>query len=165
MTPLSSSSSSPGVGSTLDERYQRADACAVTHPIRDAAESSIDAGVFARSKDWQALPSTGQLCAGWRGTSHSGWWPVEAESGSGECVHIRLHGRDVLARPELIRDVGEVDRLLRRMHAINPRITSFAPVTGQDGRIDRARVEAAMSFGFAIVRWHFDCAQDRIKNA
>jgi hypothetical protein len=41
----------------------------------------------------------------------------------------------------------------------------LAPVARQDGRIDRARVEAAVGFGYAIVRSHLNCAQDRIAHA
>jgi hypothetical protein len=74
-----------------------------------------------------------------------------------ECVRARLRGRDVLARPELIRDVDQIDLLLRRMQSVNPRITSFVPVGGSGGDIDRARIETAVSYGFALVRWHFDC--------
>ena len=78
-----------------------------------------------------------------------------------ECVRIRLKGRDVLARPELVKDADEVERLLRYMQQANPRIVSFAPVAGPDGRIERTRVENAVRFGFEIVRWHFDCAGAR----
>jgi deazaflavin-dependent oxidoreductase (nitroreductase family) len=76
-----------------------------------------------------------------------------------ECTRIRLRGRDELARAELVRDAAQVDRLLRRMQAANPRITRFAPVVGPDGQVDRGRVENAVRYGFAVVRWHFDCAQ------
>jgi deazaflavin-dependent oxidoreductase (nitroreductase family) len=77
-----------------------------------------------------------------------------------EYVRIRLRGRSVLARPELIRDVDEVDQLLRRVLARNPRITSFAPVAGPDGQIERTRVEAAVRYGFAVVRWRLsDCTR------
>jgi hypothetical protein len=43
---------------------------------------------------------------------------------------IRLRGRDVTMWPELVRDFEEVDRLLRRMMAQNPRLTSFVPFIG-----------------------------------
>jgi hypothetical protein len=74
-----------------------------------------------------------------------------------ECVRLRLRGRDVLARPELIRDVSEVERLLRRMQSVNPRVTSFVPVCGSRGEIDHARLLTAINYGFALIRWHFDC--------
>jgi hypothetical protein len=83
----------------------------------------------------------------------------------GECIHLRLGGRDRLARPELIRDVDEVERLLRTMMAVNPRIASFAPVAGPDGQIDHGRVPDAVQYGFAIVRWHFDCPPPALSHA
>ena len=88
-------------------------------------------------------------------TPGGGRWKLNLHEG--ECIHLRLGGRDRLARPELVRDVDEVDLLLRRMAALNPRITSFAPVAGPGGQIEHHRVEAAVRYGFAIVRWHFDC--------
>ncbi len=74
----------------------------------------------------------------------------------GEPTRVRLRGRDVVGRPEFVRDPAEIDRLLRQMQAVNPRIPSFAPVTGADGRIDRNRVEAAAQHGFCIIRWHVE---------
>ncbi len=76
----------------------------------------------------------------------------------GEPVRVRLRGRDALARPEFIREPAEVERLLRRMQAANPRVTAFAPVRGPDGQIDRRKVEAAIRYGFSIIRWHVDPA-------
>jgi hypothetical protein len=64
-----------------------------------------------------------------------------------ECVRLRLRGRDVLARPELIRDVSEVERLLRKMQSVNPRITSFVPVSGSRGEIDQERLQTAINYG------------------
>jgi F420H(2)-dependent quinone reductase len=74
-----------------------------------------------------------------------------------ECVRVRLGGRDRQGRPELVSDVDQVETLLRKMIAANPRITSFAPVVGPHGQIDRGRVEEAVRYGFVIVRWQFDC--------
>jgi deazaflavin-dependent oxidoreductase (nitroreductase family) len=71
-------------------------------------------------------------------------------------VGLRLRGRNVVARPEIIGDVDEVERLLRRMAAINPRVTSFVPVLGPDGQIDHDQVATAVGYGFRIVRWHLD---------
>jgi deazaflavin-dependent oxidoreductase (nitroreductase family) len=88
-------------------------------------------------------------------TPAGGRWKLNLRAG--ECTRIRLAGRDQLARPQLIRDVNEVEALLRKMMAVNPRITSFAPVAGPQGEIDHQRVENAVRYGFAIVRWHFDC--------
>jgi deazaflavin-dependent oxidoreductase (nitroreductase family) len=79
-------------------------------------------------------------------------WNLRAD----ELARVRLAGRDVLARPEFIKDAAEVERLLVRMTAINPRVTAFVPVTGSDGQIDRDKIEAAVDYGFRIIRWHVD---------
>ncbi|HWF34112.1 MAG TPA: hypothetical protein VG295_02040, partial [Solirubrobacteraceae bacterium] len=74
-------------------------------------------------------------------------------------VRIRLAGRDIVARPELIGDVDEVERLLELMTKANPRVAMFVGVPrGPDGRLDRARLEAAVRHGFRIVRWHLEDA-------
>ena len=69
-------------------------------------------------------------------TPGGGRWKLNLKPS--ECVRLRLRGRDVLARPEFIRDVSEVERLLRRMQSVNPRITSFVPVDGSRGEFDHA---------------------------
>lgn len=71
-----------------------------------------------------------------------------------EPVRVRVRGRDVKARPELVRDPGEVERLLRKMMSVNPRVTSFVPFIGADGQIDQDKLAAAVEHGFCIVRWH-----------
>lgn len=87
-------------------------------------------------------------------TPAGGRWKLNLREG--EAVRMRLRGRKVLARPEFIRDVNEVERLLRRMTASNPRTASFIPWMGRDGKIDRAKLRAAVDYGFAIIRWHID---------
>lgn len=87
-------------------------------------------------------------------TPGGGKWKLNLREG--QPIRIRLRGRDVLARPEFIRDADEVERLLHRMKAVNPRVTAFVPVAGPDGQIDRDKVVAAVSYGFTIIRWHFD---------
>jgi F420H(2)-dependent quinone reductase len=75
----------------------------------------------------------------------------------GRPVRIRLRGRDVLARPELVSDADEIERLLGIMTAANPMAGRFVAIPkGPDGRLDRARLEAAVRYGFRIVRWHLD---------
>ena len=70
-------------------------------------------------------------------------------------VRIRLRARDVLARPEFVRDPDEVERLIGVMTAANPTVGSFVGIPkGADGRLDRSRLETAMKYGFMIVRWH-----------
>jgi deazaflavin-dependent oxidoreductase (nitroreductase family) len=71
-----------------------------------------------------------------------------------DLVRIRRRGRVVLAKPELINDAAEVERLLRLMMAVNPRVTAFVPVLGADGQIDHSKVETAVGYGFRIIRWH-----------
>ena len=75
----------------------------------------------------------------------------------GRPVQIRLRGRDVLARPELIQDPDEIERLLVVMTATNPGVSAFVGIPkGPDGRLDRGRLETAVSYGFRIVRWHLE---------
>ena len=88
-------------------------------------------------------------------TPGGGRWKLNLKPS--ECVRLHLRGRDVHARPELIRDVDQIELLLRRMQSVNPRITSFVPVGGSRGEIDRARLQTAIDYGFALIRWHFDC--------
>jgi hypothetical protein len=73
---------------------------------------------------------------------------------------IRLRGRDVLARPEIVGDAGEIERLLEVMTAANPMAGRFVAIPkGPDGRLDRARLDAAVRYGFRIIRWHLDDTQ------
>jgi hypothetical protein len=87
-------------------------------------------------------------------TPGGGRWRLNLREG--QPVRLHLHGRNVVARPEIIGDVDEVERLLRRMSAINPRVTSFVPIVGSDGEIAHDQVATAVGYGFRIVRWHFD---------
>ncbi len=75
----------------------------------------------------------------------------------GQPVRIWLRGREVLARPELIKDPEEIERLLAVMTAANPSVSAFVGIPkGPDGRLDRSRLETAVSYGFRIVRWHLE---------
>jgi deazaflavin-dependent oxidoreductase (nitroreductase family) len=75
----------------------------------------------------------------------------------GQPVRIRLRGQDVLAKPELIRDPDEIERLLAVMIAMNPGVSAFVGIPkGSDGRLDRGRLETAVNYGFMIVRWHLE---------
>lgn len=70
-------------------------------------------------------------------------------------VRIRLRGRDVLARPELVASADEVERLLGIMTARSPMAARFvATPKGPDGRLDRDKLSAAIQHGFRIIRWH-----------
>jgi hypothetical protein len=73
----------------------------------------------------------------------------------GQPVRIWLRGREALARPELVKDPDEIERLLVVMTAANPAVSAFVGIPkGTDGRLDRERLETAVRFGFRIVRWH-----------
>jgi deazaflavin-dependent oxidoreductase (nitroreductase family) len=84
-------------------------------------------------------------------TPGGGRWKLNLEGG--EPIRVRLRGRDVQARPELVRDTDEVEALLRRMMTSNPRLASFVPFIGPGTQIDRIKLDAAVRNGFAVVRW------------
>lgn len=84
-------------------------------------------------------------------TPGGGRWKLNLVDG--RPIAARLRGRDVLATPELVNDPDEVERLLRRMMTLNPRLASFVPFIGKDREIDPERLRAAIDHGFRIVRW------------
>jgi len=91
-------------------------------------------------------------------TPGGGKWKLNLQEGRPE--RIRLRGRDVLARPDLVGDIDEVERLLGVMTAANPRVRAFVGIpTGPDGRLDRGRLETAVKYGFRVVRWQLDQPQ------
>ena len=86
-------------------------------------------------------------------TPGGGNWKLNLEPGRPE--RLKLRGRDVLARPEIVRDPDDVERLLAVMEAGNPMASRFVAIPkGPDGRLDRTRLEAALRYGFRIIRWH-----------
>jgi hypothetical protein len=86
-------------------------------------------------------------------TPGGGKWKLNLREG--EPVRIRMRGRDVFARPDLVSDIDEIERLLAVMTAANPSVASFVAIPkGPDGRLDRIRLEAAIRYGFRIVRWY-----------
>jgi hypothetical protein len=88
-------------------------------------------------------------------TPGGGKWKLNLQAGRRET--IRLGGRDIQARPEIVQEAGEVDRLLRVMAAANPSITKFIPIPrDRDGHFYRDKLQAATSNGFRIIRWHLD---------
>jgi len=73
----------------------------------------------------------------------------------GRAVRLRLRGRGVPARADLVTDPAEVERLLGVIAAGNPRATRFIPIPRRpDGRLDPDALGAAIGHGFRIVRWH-----------
>jgi F420H(2)-dependent quinone reductase len=87
-------------------------------------------------------------------TPGGGRWTLNLRNG--EPVRLRLAGRDVVGRPELVDDVAEVERLLRLMVSRRPSLKRFVPFIESDGSMDRSKVESAVSFGFRVVRWSLD---------
>ena len=71
----------------------------------------------------------------------------------GRPVRIRLDGHPEPALPELVRNAGEVEHLLRRMLAGNPRVKAFLPFL-RNGELDRRALDTALRYGFCVVRWH-----------
>jgi hypothetical protein len=93
-------------------------------------------------------------------TPGGGRWKLNLHDG--QPVRIRLGGRDVTARPELVRDLDEAERLPAVMAAANPRVNAFVRIPrGPDGRLDRTRLQTAVRYGFRIVRWHLDEGEAR----
>jgi deazaflavin-dependent oxidoreductase (nitroreductase family) len=81
---------------------------------------------------------------------------------SGRPVRIRLRGRAAAARPELIADPAEVERLLAVIAEKNPRAARFIPMPRRpDGRLDPDALAAALRHGFRVVRWHLGAAAEQ----
>jgi len=76
-------------------------------------------------------------------------------------VRLRMRGQDFYARPELVGDIDEIDRLLSVTLKSNPSAGSFVRIPkNPDGRLDRTRLQTAVDYGFRVVRWHLDESQD-----
>jgi hypothetical protein len=88
-------------------------------------------------------------------TPGGGSWKLNLVEG--QPVRVRLQGRDVLAAPEIISDPDEVEALLAVMTSANAAVARFVRIPrGPDGRLQRAQLEAAVRYGFRVVRWHLD---------
>jgi hypothetical membrane protein len=87
-------------------------------------------------------------------TPAGGRWKLNLPDGVP--ISVRLRGRTVRLRPEFVREIDEVERLVVRMIAKNPRAAGFMPFVGPTGEIDRDRVQAALAYGFAVIRWRFE---------
>ena len=86
-------------------------------------------------------------------TPGGGKWTLNIEGG--RPVRIRLRGRDVPARPELVREPGEVERLLDVIVRENPPAARYIPLPRlANGRLEPNALAAAIAHGFAIVRWN-----------
>lgn len=72
----------------------------------------------------------------------------------GRPTRIRLRGRDQPARPELVTDPAELERLLDVIADKNPRAARFIPIPrAADGSLDPGALAAALRHGFCVVRW------------
>lgn len=88
-------------------------------------------------------------------TPGGGKWTLSL--GDGKPVRLRLRGREVPARPELVTDAAEVDRLFGVIARENPQAAKFVPIPrGADGHFDPKALDLALRHGFCIVRWHLD---------
>lgn len=88
-------------------------------------------------------------------TPGGGRWKLNLADG--RPVRIRLRGRQVTARPELVSDPAEAERLLGVIAAKNPRAGRFVPIQRRpDGRLDPEALDGALRHGFRIVRWHLE---------
>ena len=86
-------------------------------------------------------------------TPGGGKWKWNLQGG--QPVRIRQRGRDVFARPELIQEIDQIERLLAVMAAANPSVNAFVGIPkGPDGSLDRSRLKTAVRYGFRIVRWY-----------
>jgi deazaflavin-dependent oxidoreductase (nitroreductase family) len=85
-------------------------------------------------------------------TPGGGRWKLNLREG--EPASVRLRGKLVRLRPELVGEPDEVQRLLAYMFRQSPRLAAFVPFVGKDGTIDRPALENAVRYGFRIVRWH-----------
>lgn len=91
-------------------------------------------------------------------TPGGGRWTENLHDGG--TVQLRLRGRAVPARAELVREPDEVDRLLRVMAAGNPMLQRFVRIPqGPEGHYDRDALAAAVQHGFRLVRWHVDAGR------
>jgi deazaflavin-dependent oxidoreductase (nitroreductase family) len=86
-------------------------------------------------------------------TPGGGRWTINLRDG--RPVRLRLRGRDLTARPELVTDPAELERLLGVIARENPRSANFIPIPRlPDGRLDPEILARALANGFCIVRWH-----------
>jgi deazaflavin-dependent oxidoreductase (nitroreductase family) len=116
----------------------------VTHVGRRTGRTYVQPVSYVRDGDTLLTPGGGR----WTRNLHDG-----------EPVELRLEGRRVVGRPDLVGDADEAKRLLRRMLEKNRALTRFVPFVGRDGTIDHATLANALRHGFRVVRWHVEGAE------
>jgi hypothetical protein len=85
-------------------------------------------------------------------TPGGGRWKLNLVEG--QPTQVRLRGREISLRPELVREPPEVERLLGVMSAQNPMVGRFVPIPKQaDGHYEPDRLKLAINHGFCVVRW------------
>jgi hypothetical protein len=88
-------------------------------------------------------------------TPGGGKWTLSL--GDSKPVRLRLRGRNVTARPELVADPAEVDRLFGVIAQGNPQAARFVPIPRDAaGHFAAEPLALAIRHGFCIVRWHLD---------
>jgi hypothetical protein len=86
-------------------------------------------------------------------TPGGGRWRLNLSDG--QPVRIRLRGRDLMFRPQLVSDPAEIERLLDAMAASSPSVSRFVRIPRTpDGHLDPSGLATAVRYGFRIVRWH-----------
>jgi hypothetical protein len=74
-------------------------------------------------------------------------------------VRVRLRGNERSARPEVIKEMHEIEQLVAFMMEANPAVSGFIGVPREiDGRPNRERLEQAVRNGLAVVRLRLDKA-------
>jgi hypothetical protein len=72
-------------------------------------------------------------------------------------VRLRIRGRDVTARAELVNNLEEVTRLFTFILALNPSSDAFLHTKRNlDGSLSTEHLRCAINAGFRIVRWHLN---------
>jgi len=90
-------------------------------------------------------------------TPGGGRWTLNLAGG--RPVRLRLRGREVAARADLVSDAAEVERLLGVITTKNPTAGRFIPMPRRpDGSLEPEALDGALRHGFRIVRWHLEPA-------
>ena len=88
-------------------------------------------------------------------TPGGGRWTSNLKQG--DPTRIRLRGRNISARPELVKDPDLVESLLGVMRAANSSLDRFVRLPRTpEGRYERIPLDAAIHHGFCVARWHLD---------